>query len=121
MQVTFTASPLGQALWSFLTQKHIVHALVVAVDLGAAPVSAISRDLLREFGNGSSAAEPLEQLEGGLAARFPAQAPIDVMTVKKVIGNMIRQILETLGHKVRSRKSKANDGANVFTSSARYE
>ena len=115
------ASPLGLALWSFLTRPHIVHALAVAVDVGAAPVSAISLDLLLEFGSGSTALRPLEQLAEGLETRFPVQAPINVDTVKQMIGHMIRQIVETLGYALHTKNSRANDRSGVFSTSARYK
>ena len=120
MHPKLAGSPLGLELWAFLIRPDNLQKLDTAVEVGAAPVAAISRHLLREFGNGDYTLLPSEQFAQGLNARFPAQAPISVDTVKQMIGHMISQILETLDYSIGSRGSRANDGAGIFTSSARY-
>jgi hypothetical protein len=114
----WAASPVGAALWAFLTQAHIVYAMEKAVWLDRAPVAAISPELLFAFGDGDSVKSPRASIESGLAGRFGS--PIDFDHLKKMIGHMIRQILETLGCGLRTKNSPAGDPLGVFTSSARY-
>lgn len=114
-------SDLGRALWAFLTRLENVHAMVVAVRVGAAPVSAISADLLGCFGSGDPAQTPREALASGLAARFPFGANVSLEMVKRMMGHMIRQILTRLGLVLRTRNSSANDRTGIFTTAARYD
>jgi hypothetical protein len=114
-------SPLGVEVWEFLTRPYIVHAMAVAVDVGAAPVAAISFDLLHEFGSGAATSPPLVQLADGLAKRFPQQAQVKVDRLKQMIGHMIRQILEAVGYTLRALYVPTHDKFGVFKTSARYE
>ena len=119
--VELASSDLGRAMWAFLTQPHILLAMVTAVRLGAAPVSAISSDLLEEFGSGDPLAAPRDALADGLARRFPVGRLVALDTVKRMIGHMIRQILAALGLVLRTRNSPANDPAGIFSTAARYQ
>ncbi len=119
--VDLAETDLGQTLWQFLTQPHIVHAMVIAVRLGAAPVSAISEDLLTAFGSGDPYQQPKEALMSGLQQRFPIGQSVSLDQIKRMIGHMIRQILGQLGLTIRTRNSPANDPLGIFTTSARYE
>lgn len=114
------ASDLGRAIWAFLTRPDIVLAMVVAVRLGAAPVSAISLDLLDEFGSNDPTVPPRTALADGLARRFPSGRQVSLDMVKRMIGHMIRQILATMGMELRTTNSPANDRGGIFTTSARY-
>jgi hypothetical protein len=114
-------SDLGRALWTFLIQPQVLHAMVVAVRLGAAPVAAISVDLLAAFGNGDAAIPARKQLEQGLGERFPVEVNTSLDQVKRLTGHMIRQILQALGCVLRTKNSPANDRTGVFSTSARYD
>ncbi len=115
------ASDLGLALWEFLTRPDIVRSLIVAAMLGQAPVSAISDELLAEFGVPGSSLPPRERLANGLRNRFPQGTPVSLDRVKQMIGHMIKLILAAHGYKVRSTSSSARDPEGIFTTSARYE
>lgn len=114
-------SDLGQAIWSILTQPHIVHGMVVAVRLGAAPVSAIAQDLLAEFGHFDPTLSPRDQLARGLAERFHLGQEVSFDQLKRMIGHMIRQILAAMGCRIRTKNSPANDRSGIFSTSARYD
>jgi len=115
-----SGTPLGQAIWGFLLQPHILGSLEVAGRLGAAPVSAISDELLATFGD-LTGGTPREQLERGLATRFPQGTSVSFDRSKQMLGHMIRQIMEALGYQLRSKNSPAKDPLGIFTTSARYE
>ncbi len=112
---------LGRALWDFLTRPEIMHAMVVAVRLRAAPVSAISVDLPAEFGSGAPAQAPRDALADGLAQRFADGPTFTLDTVKRMLGHMIKTILLALGLEVRTRNSPARDPLGIFSTSARYQ
>jgi len=111
-------SDLGREVWAFLTRPENIHALVIAVRLGAAPVSAISVDLLAAFGEASGSAR--DQMTAGIERRWTEPDPPSLNQVKRLIGHMIRQILEVVGAEVRTKNSPARDRTGLFTTSARY-
>ena len=111
----------GISLWSFLTQPHIVHGLVVGARLGAAPVSAIAEDFLAVFTNGDTKLSPREQVELGLAKTHALGGPREFDHLKRMLGHMIRQVLDPLGYVVKSKNSRANDATGIFTTGARYK
>ena len=118
--INLANTDLGRALWEFLTRPEVMHAMVIAFRLKAAPVSAISVDLLAEFGSGDPAQTPREALADGLAQRFSDGPAFTLDTVKRMFGHMIKQILDALGLKVRTRNSPARDPLGIFSTSARY-
>jgi hypothetical protein len=112
-------SDLGRELWTFLTRPENVRALVIAVRLGAAPVSAISVDLVAAFGDGPPDSAR-DQMTAGIARRWTDAKPPSLDQVKRLIGHMIRQVLEAVGATVRTKNSPARDKTGLFTTSARY-
>ena len=118
--INLADTDLGRALWDFLTRPEVMHAMVIAVRLKAAPVSAISADLLAEFGSGDPTQAPREALADGLAQRFTDGPDFTLDTVKRMFGHMIKQILHALNLRVRTRNSPARDPLGIFSTSARY-
>ncbi len=112
---------LGGAIWQFLIEPQNIHAMVIAVRLGAAPVAAISVDLLAAFGADEGDDSARNRLEAGIVQRSPEGPAPSLDQVKRMIGHMIRQILVAVGAKVRTRNSPARDKTGLFTTSARYD
>ncbi len=115
------ATDLGQAIWDFLRRPDVVRSLIVAARLGQAPVSAISDELLAEFGSANAALPPKDQLAEGLRRRFPAGRPVTADRLKQFIGSLVKAVLATHGFVIRSKNAAARDPEGLFSTSARYE
>ena len=114
-------SEIGNETWKLLTRPQTVHALVVAVRLGAAPAAAVAEDLLAAFAVGEAAEPAVKRMQAGIDLLCPDQGPPTVDQFKRMVGHMIRQILGKVGAKVRTKNSSARDTTGLFTTSARYE
>jgi len=114
-------TPLGKEFWEFLLQPHILRSLEIAGRLGIAPVSAISDELLAVYGDSPKGDTPREQLDRGLATRFPGDPQISFDRTKQMLGHMIRQVMYCLGFQLRSKNSPAKDPLGIFSTSARYD
>jgi hypothetical protein len=88
--------PIGPALWRFLLQADNVARLETATLLGRAAVEPLSARLLEEFG-----------------------PEIAHDRVKRMIGHMVRQIMEALGYAV-DRGGLRITRLNLFSSGTRY-
>ena len=110
----------GADVWSLLTLPHNVHALVVAVRLRAAPAAAVAEDLLAAFAVGDGEVVAKVRMQAGIDLRFPDETPPTVDQFKRMVGHMIRQILNRVGARVQTKNSSARDSTGLFTTSARY-
>ncbi|MBT9547122.1 MAG: hypothetical protein IV090_17150 [Candidatus Sericytochromatia bacterium] len=97
-------SPFGQQLWAFLIEPQTLHTLVITSRLRHPAVEGIDEDLRLRF---EKELAPLDQT--------------DKDNYKRMIGHMIRQIMDNLGYELDSQHLKTRSPNNkLFSSGSRY-
>ena len=90
-------SPIGQALWRFLNSKEAVACLETSTYLGHPALEGLQPRLIAEFGD-----------------------EIRDDQLKRMAGNMVRQIMEHHGYVLVEKAVRTAEG-DLFTSAATYE
>jgi hypothetical protein len=102
-------SDKGVALWHFLNKKEMIIRMQAVSDLGKSALLAVEKYLIRDFGF----------IDKETQKEIPYEDKLTNDNFKRMVGAMIRQILEENGYKLV--KTTKISGSKLFSSGAYFD